>query len=102
MRFDHDREGIEARPVDGKPILHVFGVKLPAAERPRHRDDGAIAGEGDIGLVRYELANARTESAVGNLSNRSLAHLEPVSGAQKRKSESGGQRQPLQSRQKAR
>ncbi|MGO8955065.1 MAG: hypothetical protein ACLP1W_18890 [Rhodomicrobium sp.] len=34
-----------------------------------------------IGRIEwYESANAKTASALGNLSNWSLAHLEPVSG----------------------
>jgi hypothetical protein len=45
-----------------------------------------------------DLSDPWTMSAVGSLPNPSLAHLEPISCAPKRKLENGGQRQPLQIR----
>ena len=69
------------------------------------RDAKIDAGRRDVGVAEQffdcrevlRLANAWTTSAVGSLPNRSLAHLEPVSDAPKRKLENGEQRQSFAS-----
>jgi len=39
----------EAQAIDNEAVLHVFGVKLAAAEGERRRHDGAIPIEGNSG-----------------------------------------------------
>jgi hypothetical protein len=67
----------------------------------QHQTDSLLDGSVWRATAGRRVAHKRADSfpepstAVGSLPNRSLAHLEPVSGAPKRKLENGGQRQPL-------